>query len=468
MKPRYQAVRGTRDLIGAEAAKLEAIVHSLSRWCARFGYEPIQTPIFEEEALFTRSIGGETDIVHKELYRFEDRKGRKLALRPEGTAGVVRALVASGVLNQPSWERRKYYYSGPMFRYDRPQAGRYRQFSQFGVECFGPTSGPMTYSAATVNNNPPPGPVELVSPEATDDAEQILLIDRWLQASKCSPYTLKLNSIGCPECRPAFVAQLQAAWRGHLAELCPDCSRRLEANPLRVLDCKSEKCYSRHGEPPSTLATLCAGCRSHHERVTSLLTGSKVAFIEDPRLVRGLDYYTRTTFEFVSGELGAQSAFLGGGRYDNLVNELGGLPTAAIGWAAGIDRLAGLVAVPAADIGPDQYADFSFEHWLRPPRQSIFFIFFSREIESRLFPTIITLKVAGIFVNWGGPGSQLKKQLAYAGKHAYPYAVIVGDDELAAGAAVVRDMRQSTQEAVPFAGLVEYLQRKFAARPPES
>lgn len=447
MKPRYQAVRGTRDLIGAEAAKLDGIIHSLSRWCARFGYEPIQTPIFEEEALFTRSIGGETDIVHKELYRFEDRKGRKLALRPEGTAGVVRAVVASGVFNQSFCQHHRYYYSGPMFRYDRPQAGRYRQFSQFGVECFGPTGG--------------------APPLAFDDAEQILMVDRWLRESKCSPYALKLNSIGCPECRPAFVAQLQAAWRDHLAELCPDCARRLEANPLRVLDCKSEKCYSRHGEPPSTLATLCAGCREHHDRVTSLLTGSKVAFTEDPRLVRGLDYYTRTTFEFVSGELGAQSAFLGGGRYDNLVEDLGGPATPAIGWAAGLDRLANLVTDPVI-IEPGEYATVSWSALLRPPERSVFFIFFSTAAEGALFPAIIDLKLAGVFANWGSPGEPLKKQLARAGKQNYPYAIIIGDDELAAGAAGVRDMRQSTQETVPFAGLVEYLQRKFAARPPES
>lgn len=400
MKLLYSGVRGTRDLIGAEAQRLLRLERSLGDWCASFGYQPIITPVFEEEALFTRSIGTDTDVVHKEIYRFADRKGRQLALRPEGTAGVCRALLqAPGFAARPEG---RYCYSGPMFRYDRPQAGRYRQFFQFGVECFG-ESGPFA------------------------DAEQVHMIDVWLRAAGLTDYEVRVNSIGCADCRGNFTAALQERWRGHAEELCGDCRERLERNPLRVLDCKVKECFSRRGEVPAATALLCDCCRGHFRRFCGFLDSVGLRYRQDDRLVRGLDYYTRTTFEFVSTALGAQSAFLGGGRYDGLLAQLGGPSVPAIGWAAGLDRL--LTLLPAEFPAVTAAA----------PGRCCALALGSPEAEARCFPLVVALRRRGIDVRWNGRPEKLGKQLKDANRFQAACVVIMHDDEVQKKSVQVKD-----------------------------
>jgi len=308
-----QSVKGMRDLYGSELRAFRLVEDTARAAFARHGYEEIRTPILEYAEVFKRSVGESSDIVNKAMYAFKDRGDREVVMRPENTAAVVRALIEHKLLG--SSDPRLLFYIGPMFRYERMQAGRYRQFWQIGAETFG-----------------------IGSPES--EAESLLLLFEILKGLGLTQLKLSLNSVGTPESRPAFYTAFRAFFQEREARFCEDCHRRIGENPLRVLDCKNEKCQAALEGHPVITDYLDDSSRAHHARLKELLAALAIPFEENPRLVRGLDYYTRTAFEVLSSDLGAQSALLGGGRYDGLVKQLGGPDTPAFGWAIGLDRLA--------------------------------------------------------------------------------------------------------------------------------
>ena len=306
------APRGTKDILPENVAGWNYVEQKIRDICARFGYEEIRTPMFEHTELFHRGIGEGTDVVDKEMYTFTDRGGRSITLRPENTASAVRAYLQNKLYGDSALT--KLFYIGSMFRYDRPQAGRMREFHQFGVEALGEANPAV-------------------------DAEIILLAMEFLKSLGLKDLKLSLNSVGCPSCRPAYRQALQEYFRPHLEELCGDCKDRFERSPLRILDCKADADKAFMAGAPKITDCLCDECREHFEQVQSLLTEAGVEFELDPRLVRGLDYYTKTAFEIKYAPLGAQSAVAGGGRYDGLIEEMGGNPTPAVGFATGLERV---------------------------------------------------------------------------------------------------------------------------------
>jgi histidyl-tRNA synthetase len=396
----FKRPRGTQDLLPADAARFRRATDTMQRCLAAFGYGEIRTPIFEETELFVRSVGTGTDIVSKEMYTFADRKGRSLTLRPEGTAPVVRAFLENNLGAEPGVQR--LYYIGPMFRYDRPQAGRFREFFQVGAEAIG-------------------------SPLPEVDVEIIDLMMTMLRELGLRDLAVQINSVGHPGCRAAYEATLRRALAGMSAELCDQCRERAVTNPLRVFDCKVPSCRAVVERLPLLREALCDDCRAHHAAVQAGLAALGVAHTENPMLVRGLDYYTRTAFEVHHPPLGAQSALGGGGRYDGLVEACGGPPTPAVGFSAGIERVLAAfehtAAAAAAVI------------WLAPlgdaaRRQALVLARHLRAVA----PTQVDLS-----------GRSLKAQLRGADRSGARVAVLLGDSELAAGTAMVRDLRRGDQ-----------------------
>jgi len=311
-------LRGMKDLMFDDATRFNHIIDTASEIAARYGYGYIETPILEETALFKRSVGDSSDIVTKEMYQFEDKGGNDVCMRPEGTAGVVRAFVSNKLDRQPV--KQKFFYYGPMFRYERPQKGRLREFHQFGCESFGEAS---VYEDFTI----------------------IMMISQIFEALGIG-FDLLINSLGCPECMPPYRDNLVNYLTDIKEELCRDCNRRIETNPIRVLDCKNETCQSLLTDSPKLIDNLCESCEDDFTQLRKLLDKAGIAYTVDTNLVRGLDYYNKTAFEFVSNEIGAQSAIAGGGRYDKLVEFLDGKPTPAVGFAIGIERIMELVKMP--------------------------------------------------------------------------------------------------------------------------
>ncbi len=403
-------MRGTRDVLPAEAPawqRLEAVCRALF---ARYGFSEIRTPVFEATPLFARSIGRETDIVEKEMYTFLDRNGQSLSLRPEGTAGVIRAYIQHG-LQQDSLTR--VYYLGPMFRHERPQAGRLRQFHQIGLEVLGPAAPAV-------------------------DVEVLTLLADLFDALGVTGLTLELNAIGCPDCRPAYTKLLTAALEALGDALCADCRRRRETNPLRVLDCKVPDCRAATRDVPVMSDHLCPACADHFAHVRGGLAQVGIAYAHNPRLVRGLDYYTRTAFEWTAPTLGAQNTVAAGGRYDRLVEDLGGKPRPGIGFALGVERLLSLCPEPPA-ARPDLYA-----------------VFLGVEAEARMLPVLRALRAAGLSVDRGfEPGASLKAQLKRANRSGARFCLILGENELAAGVMLLKDMDGHSQREVPQAGAAE-------------
>ncbi len=307
-----KAPRGTKDVLPADIYRWHYIENVFVSLCYVYGYMEIRTPIFEDVEVFIRSVGEESDVVTKEMYTFTDRGGRFLALRPECTAGVSRAFAEHGLHNLP--QPLKFYYMGPMFRYDRPQAGRQRQFYQMGIEIFGTT-------------------------DPAADVEVITYTWDFFRKLGFTQLELHLNSVGCEKCRPPYLEHLKATFQPRASALCGECQKRLETNPLRVLDCKSSACRDVLADLPGIEGSLCESCKTHFEDVKRMLDWLEIDYILDPHLVRGLDYYTHTAFEFVSTKLGAQSSLGGGGRYDNLVEIIGGPPTPGVGMAVGVERI---------------------------------------------------------------------------------------------------------------------------------
>ena len=405
-----RAPGGTHDVLWPESTRWEALVALFADQVERAGYGLAHTPIFEDVRVFRRGIGEGSDVVGKEMYEFEDRGGRMLALRPEGTAPMVRAFVQ----HRPPlpW---KAWYVTPAFRYERPQAGRYRQHHQLGVEAIGPTDADL-------------------------DVEVVALADGVFRSTGLSDFTLKLNSMGDEMCRPGFIAELQPFLVGRREALCPEHQQRLETNPLRVLDCKREACRAATADAPRFVDHLCDECAAHFDRVRAGLDSVGVPFQVDNRLVRGFDYYTRTTFEFASGALdAAQNGIGGGGRYDGLVEMLGGPATPGIGFGIGIERL--LLACDAEGVFP-----------VDPPALDAFVIDVAGGEVAR--DVTAALRRAGLRADRAFDSRSMKSQLKSADRSGARVVVIVGPDEVAAGTVSLRPLRRpGDQQTVPVADI---------------
>ena len=401
--------KGTKDVLPAEAYKWHFVEDTARRIAALYDLKEIRTPVFEHTELFLRGVGDTTDIVNKEMYTFLDKGERSITLKPEGTAGVVRSFIenglAGGVLPL------KMYYLTPVFRYERPQAGRLREHHQFGVEIFGGKG-------------------------AETDAEVILLARDYIRALGVEGVELHLNSIGCKHCRPKFNEALREYLRPHLAEMCPTCNARFEKNPLRILDCKEEKCAAINANAPKAADYLCDECREHFEKLKGILDACGVAYTLDPKLVRGLDYYSKTVFEFVSCSIGAQGTVLGGGRYDTLIENLGGPSVPAVGFGSGIERMLLVLEntgknIPAA------------------PRVCAYVAGLDEEGRKAAFMLANELRGRGVSAQTDLAARSVKAQFKYAGKIGARYVVVIGADELASGQYTVKDMDDSSSVTVP-------------------
>lgn len=403
-----KAPRGTRDILPAEVGQWQFVEEKARTLCRLFGYEEIRTPVFEHTELFLRGVGEVTDIVSKEMYTFRDKGDRSLTLRPEYTASVARAYLEHKLYGEA--QPLKFYFIGPMFRYDRPQAGRYRQFHQFDVEVFG-------------------------TKEPSLDAEVMALSLVFFRSLGLKEFTLQINSVGCPECRKEYRGRLQEALREKVAGLCPDCADRYDKNPLRILDCKNEKCKELTGEAPLMLDNLCDDCGSHFTAVRESLDALGETYVVNPRLVRGLDYYTKTAFEIISPVLGAQSSIGGGGRYDHLLQTIGGPDIPGIGFAIGMERV--LLALEASGV--------SLPGALKP---DVFVATAGDVPAADALRVTMRLRDAGIAVEKDYLDRSLKAQLKFADKKGARLLVILGDEEMKQGQAIVRRMADGSQETV--------------------
>jgi len=393
-------LRGMKDLIFEESERFEYIVKTASAVAKRYGYGYIETPILEETALFKRSVGDSSDIVTKEMYQFEDKGGNDVCMRPEGTAGVVRAFVSAKLDRQPV--KQKFFYYGPMFRYERPQKGRLREFHQFGCESFGESS-------------------------VYEDFTMIMMVSQIFETLGIG-YELLVNSLGCSECMPAYRESLVGYLNGIRESLCEDCNRRIETNPIRVLDCKNEKCRTLLQNSPKLISNLCESCESDFTKLTKLLDDAGIGYRVDTNLVRGLDYYNKTAFEFVSNEIGAQSAIAGGGRYDRLVEFLDGKPTPAVGFAIGIERIMALVKMP------ERKREGYYMGAMTPEATERIVMLANRKR---------TLKK--VTVEYASKG--FKSHMKGVDKANARFAVLIGEDELANDTVWIKDM-QSKEEKV--------------------
>ena len=416
---RIRAPRGTMDVFPETPGIWRLLEETVRSVCRNAGYTEIRTPIFEHTELFQRGVGESTDIVEKEMYTFLDKGQRSITLRPEGTAPVVRSYLEHKMWAGP--QPVKVYYIGPMFRYARPQLGRLRQHTQFGVEALGASSPAL-------------------------DAEVISLLISVYQSLGLEGFVVRLNSIGCSKCRHHYKESLISLLSKHVDELCGDCKRRLMRNPLRVLDCKNERCARLAKELPPIFEYLCEDCSQHFDGVTQCLKALDLVYELDPTIVRGLDYYTKTVFEVVHSGLGAQDALGGGGRYDGLAEELGGTPTPAVGFAAGIERAVQVLQEAAGEgAGRDTFG------------VNVFIAAMGDEAKLQAFRMTHTLRKHGISADIDYLDRSLRSQMKYADKLGVKKVVIIGEDELRGDYAIVRDMATGEQTQVPFGDLVKAL-----------
>jgi histidyl-tRNA synthetase len=414
-----KGIRGFKDILPGEVEKWQYVESEARRVFGLFGFLELRIPLLERTELFARSIGEATDIVGKEMYTFPDRDGDSLTLRPEATTSIMRAYLEHGLdVKEPVG---KYYFIGPMFRYERPQKGRYRQFHQIDAEILG-----------------------VQEPQA--DAELLVMLMRFLGGLALQNLNLQINSLGDPACRGPYRDEIQKFLRGKSEKLCEDCQRRLETNPLRVFDCKKEECQAQLAGAPMVLDFLCPDCRRHFDRVKGLLDELRLPYAVNPRMVRGLDYYTRTAFEVVAGDLGAQNAVCGGGRYDGLAEEIGGPSVPAIGFAIGVERLVMLL--------PEE------KNYLRYP--DVFIAALGEEAQRKGFALAQELRDAGVWVELDYEGKSLKSQMRKAGRFKTPWVVILGEEELKKDRAVLRDMATKAQEEVALEEVIKRI--KTASR----
>ncbi len=412
--------RGTNDILPGETEKWQYIEKVFHDVCRRYGYKELRTPVFEHTELFERGVGDTTDIVEKEMYTFNDRGGRSVTLRPEGTASTARAYLEGKLFAIP--QPVKMYYIGPMFRYDRPQAGRYRQFHQVGAEAFGAESPAI-------------------------DVEVIALIMDYFRELGLVELELMLNSVGCPKCRKILRDRLQDYFRDHLGSLCADCRNRFDRNPLRILDCKETKCGEISVHAPTLFDSLCERCADHFKIVRDGLDALGIRYTLNPSLVRGLDYYTNTAFEVVVHGIGAQSSIGGGGRYDGLVELIGKRDIPGIGFAIGVERVLLIMEKQGiefpADRGPDVYVATIGD-----------------ETETFAIKLANDLRRAGLSAEKDVMGRSLRAQMKYASKKDVRYTIIVGDEELSRGQVIVRCMATGKQEDVRVGDIVQALLEK--------
>ncbi len=414
-----QLIRGFKDILPGEVETWQQIEKVARLLFEDFGFREIRTPIMERTELFARSIGEDTDIVEKEMYTFSDRKGDLVTLRPEATAAICRSYIQHKMFADDPVK--KFYTIGPMFRRERPQKGRYRQFYQINVEIFGVSS-------------------------ALADAELIFLLKTLCERLAVKDVEARINSLGCPQCRPGFKVRLQEHIASVSERLCADCTRRKDRNPLRVLDCKVPTCREAMTDAPSILACLCDVCDREFALLQSALDRLKVPFVLDKRLVRGLDYYTRATFEIQTRSLGAQSAVAGGGRYDALVQMLGGPDIPATGFAIGFDRLAEIVEVSGADL-------------MRKP--DLYIAAMGEKSQTLAFGWVCELSAKGFYTEMDFQDRSLKSQMKRAGRLGAPYVLMLGDNELENGFALLRNMSTKDQEDVPLNRLVESISKRI-------
>jgi histidyl-tRNA synthetase len=405
----YRAPRGTADILPKEQAYWRYIEQKVAHIGQLYGYERIDDPAFEDTRLFARSVGEDTDIVKKEMYTFEDRGGNRLTLRPEGTAPVCRAYLEHGLQNLP--QPVKLYYIASIFRYERPQAGRYRQHYQFGFEAIGDADPAL-------------------------DAEVIDMAWQFFLSVNLRHLSLQINSIGCKNCRPGYIAALKDYYAKYTRELCPDCKTRLKKNPLRLLDCKKPSCQQIADSAPRSIDYLCPECDEHFSRLKRYLELLDLPFVVNHHLVRGLDYYTRTVFEIQPEGGGAQSTLIGGGRYDDLIEELGGKPTPAIGFAAGIERIILQLKKQNVAIPP-------------LPKPQVFIAYLGDEAKDEAIKLASTLRRAGVGVIEALGNKSLKAQLRQANNLGARYTVIIGEQEVKTGTVILRDMTTAEQKTVP-------------------
>jgi histidyl-tRNA synthetase len=413
---KISGVKGMNDVLPGEVGRWQELEAVAREVFALYGYREVRTPVVEPHALFARGVGEATDIVSKEMYVFEDKGEERLALRPEGTAGTVRAFIEHGAFVEGP---QKWFYMGPMFRRERPQKGRYRQFHQIGCEAFG-VAEPLL------------------------DAEQIAMLADYFGRLGVTA-ALKINSVGDPACRPAYLALLRGYLGEHAAALCGDCRERTQKNPLRVLDCKVPSCQPILEQAPRLADHLCEGCRGHFEAVRGGLDALGVAYQVEPRLVRGLDYYVRTAYEFTSDALGAQSAVAGGGRYDGLIETLGGPPTPGIGFALGVERLALILE--------------ALERPVPQRRPAVFLISADAAGATAALALSAALRRAGVACDLDARGGKFARQIKQAERVGARYALVLGGAEVASGQAKLKEMATRAETPVALADLAGVLSR---------
>lgn len=409
--------KGTKDMLPGEAYKWHFVEECARETARLFNIREIRTPTFEHTELFLRGVGDTTDIVNKEMYTFKDKGDRSITLKPEGTAGVARAFIESGLINEAM--PIKMYYFTPVFRYERPQAGRLREHHQFGIEYFG-------------------------SKNASADYEIIMVADTFFKKLGINDLSLNINSIGCKACRPEYNKALKDFLSGNAESLCPTCRERLERNPLRVLDCKEEGCAEILKGAPRTVDHLCGECAEHFEQLKKYLGLSGIKFSVNPKIVRGLDYYTKTVFEFVSGHLGAQSTVCGGGRYDDLIEQLSGKPVPGAGFGLGLERLLLILD----NIGKEIYNSDIPDLYIAPV---------GGESYPFCLKLLLRMREEGLCADIDHMGRGLKAQFKYADKIGAQFVVTVGSDEMESGAARVRNMKSGVEEKVSFNLLKDYI-----------
>ena len=410
-----QAPRGTRDVLPADSYRWQFIESRMRAAAALAGYREVRTPVFEHTELFLRGVGDTTDIVQKEMYTFEDKGKRSVTLKPEGTAGAVRCFLEHNLYAEPL-PCKMYYLNAPIFRYENPQSGRLREHHQFGMECFG-------------------------AKEATADAELILTAYALLQELGVGNLSVEINSIGCPECRPVYHTRLKEFLSGRMDKLCDTCRERFDRNPLRVLDCKEKQCQELTKDAPSMLDLLCDECRDHFEQLKACLDSAGIPYRVNPRIVRGLDYYTKTVFELVTETPDGKLTVCGGGRYDNLVEQIGEQSIPAVGFGMGLERVLMLLESEGIEI--------------RKPAWYEVFVTYMGENRQAAFNLVQQLRRAGIRADLDHCGRSLKAQFKYANKTGAPVTAVIGDEEAANGTVKLKRMSDGEEKTVAVADVCE-------------
>ena len=412
-----KAPKGTKDIMPSDSGKWQYIEEKFAEISREYGFGEIRTPMFESTDLFNRGVGETTDIVQKEMYTFEDHGHRSITLKPEGTSPAVRAFIESKEYaeSQPT----RYWYNTPCFRYEKPQAGRLREFHQFGVEIFG-------------------------SHSVTADAEIIALAHDFLTRMGITDVELHINSVGCRECRPVYKKALQDFLRPHLHQLCETCQSRFETNPMRILDCKSEEDQKIVKDAPVMLDYLCDDCRKSFEELKEMLTAMDISFVVDDKIVRGLDYYTKTAFEFVSTRIGAQGTVCGGGRYDHRIEEVGGPDMPGVGFGLGKERLLMLMEQNGHQFGGTAAPE-------------LFIAYIGKEAKLFSMGLLSKLRTSGIRAVVDANDRNLKGQMKYANKIGAAYTVVIGDDEVSSGMLTLKDMETGEQTSVATEDLISHI-----------